>query len=442
MNHHVPGTTDSAPRQEPARAAPRSCLRLAIFVLATCLASVGCRQVPAQQGLLERTAGEAQSSSTKLRAILTDYVARYSDRIEEAADQILAQATDVETRRNAILWKSNGIAACMQAASRPDPLGALIDVWVLNRQMNQLFEQRPLFGPWQGIALQTTQQLDQELRRIHQSLGTDLPIGEPFVEAFARDFPVSSLYFVRESLSASYTRYIDEIDEPDRELLEIVASLNNDLDELRKLSALYARFLPKQTRWQAELFLMESLQLEGLAQSLRDVTVASQAASRMAAVTETVPLLAERERQAFLQTFQQERVATLQDMDRMRAETLDVLRDERVEILGTMQQERAAVSDSVAASLDTALRQTDDITRQRTDDLAQHGEQLLDHAFRRLLQLLAVCAAAAAVSAVIWLRFRRSSRVSLPTSTPALPAESVPMSARAHGFDSDRSAAA
>ena len=42
--------------------------------------------------------------------------------------RILARTSQPNVRRNALLWKKNGIAAAFRAASRRDPLAAYLDL--------------------------------------------------------------------------------------------------------------------------------------------------------------------------------------------------------------------------------------------------------------------------------------------------------------------------
>ena len=131
----------------------------------------GCMNVRSTGGLLEQQAPAARLSSRKLRVLVTDYVPQFANRVEQAADEILAQSSDPHLRRNALLWKSNAIAACFRAASRPDPFGAYLDVWILTRQMTQFFEQpsaHPAFGPWQARVLETSRQLETPLEEIRR----------------------------------------------------------------------------------------------------------------------------------------------------------------------------------------------------------------------------------------------------------------------------------
>jgi hypothetical protein len=376
----------------------------------------GCRNVAPPQGLLEQQLAGANLSSRKLRALLTDYVPRFGEQVEEAADMILDQATDAEVRKNALLWKTNSISACFRAAARPDPLAAYLDTWILSRQMTRLFErpgEKPLFGPGQGLALDTARRLEEPLRQIHASLGQGLPLGEDFVDAFARDYPVTSLYFDRESLAG---RYIQSVDEPTREMLDVASGLAESVTELRRLSALYAEFLPKQARWQSELLLIAATETQPVSNSLHDLTVASRAIDRMADEAATLPGLLARERQALQAIVQQERTETVAQVDEMRRETVRELQHERAVVLASLREERIEVDASLRKLADRSLQQLDAMTQQRLEGVPAVGNQLIDYAFLRVCDLAALAGLALLACVVLVALVARSALRSTPGS--------------------------
>lgn len=397
-----------------------SCLALIVLL-------AGCQSAPNHPGLLETTTPETTLSSRKLRSLLTEYVPRFADQIEECADHILAESNDTEIQRNALLWKSNAISACFQAATRPDSLAAFLDVWILNRQMTQLLErprETPLFGPWQELAIRTSHQLEHPLLEIQSMLGTGaLPggngvmLGDEFVANFASNYPVRSLYFDRQSLAAPF---IQQVDEETREILQVVSGLNESLAELQRLSALYAEFLPKQARWQSELFLLSSTSNVVLAQPLRELNAISTAMDRMATTAESSSALLERERLALSDLVADERAIILRDVERMRGETLEYLLVERIAVMSALRDERTQIETFVAAVTGNTLDRADRIIEARTQDAMRSGGLVVEQAIQRITQAGFM---AGVMIALVVILFQRLSRQRAKASLVALPNE-------------------
>ena len=420
----------------------RDFVSCALHVIFTCCLAAGCQSARSQRGMLERQVNDAQLSSHQLRVMVNEFVIHFTDRVELRADQILANTSDPAIRKNALLWKINGISACFQAASRSDPLGAYLDIWILNRQMTQFFESpagNQLFGPGQAIALDECHSLERRLQGIDQAVGGDISLGdirlgENFVANFAADFPVTSLYFDREPIAS---RYIQEVREPANELMQVVANLDSSVDELKQLSITYAKHLPKQARWEAELFLIDSTQLAVIQRPLQDFSSAAGAVSRIAYVTEAIPSLVERERDALRDIVVDERQQTLRELDRMRAETLvqlegersvvlDALREERLAVLEALSGERIAVSRDLQTETTRALQATDVITRRRAEELVQQAPRLVDHFFWRAWQLGIAFAVVAAALAWLVLRAKRQpANNPITLALPESPAEHI-----------------
>ncbi|MHB8970769.1 MAG: hypothetical protein ACYC3X_10255 [Pirellulaceae bacterium] len=349
---------------------------------------VGCMTVRSTNGLLEQTAPATNLSSKKLRVLLTDYVPQFGDRVEQAADEILSQTSDPQIRRNALLWKSNAISACFCAASRPDPLAAYLDVSILSRQMTQFFAQPSShsgLGPWQAQALETSRQLEAPLTQIQDLLRSNTRFDERLVDAFAREHPITSLYFSRASLAAPF---IEEVEEPTRDMSGVVAEVSESLAEAQKLAALYAEFVPKQARWQAELLLLAATQETGLlAQPLQDLERASQAIDRLAATGEMIPQLVERERRALHAIVREERIETMAQIDQMRGATVEDLRLERSAILQSLHDERHAFNRDLEVSMNRSIDQVDTLIGQRGGELNQVAERVAERLWQRVLQL-------------------------------------------------------
>ncbi len=390
-----------------------------------CLLSA-CESLRPNDGLLESQAVNAHVSSQQLRVLVNEFASHAAQSIEQRADQILSETQEPEVRKNALLWKINGISACYQAASRNDALAAYLDVWILNRQMLGLIASPSgyqLFWQWQPIVVDECHELDLRLQRINQIVGTelalgDLWVGEDFVANFAAEFPVANLYLVREPMAS---RYLEHVKEPKRELLQVVANLDANLVELKKLSTQYAAHLPKQARWEAELFVLDSTQLEVVRGPLQDFSRVSYAVAGIASAVQTLPQVVANEHRAMQELAEGERTAVLLAIERMRENTveqlegeraivLDALRQERREVLGALQGERIAVTQQLSRELNQALQAADTITQERTAEIVAQSPDVIDHFFLRLGQLLGVLGLAALLS-LWWISRNRGARV-------------------------------
>ncbi len=390
-----------------------------------------CKGIPKVDGLLEREVAGPHITSQQLRVLVNEYVVYSAHRIEVCADKVLAENPDVAVRRNALLWKINGIAASFKAAARHDPLGAYLDLWVLNRQFTHLCESPAgggLFGAWQNTVIAECHALEERLESISQIVSTDPRFGRQFVEKFASDFPLNGLYFDREPMAS---RYIEQIKTPSKELFQVVASLDSNLDDLRKLTVLYAEHLPKQARWEAELFFMDAAQLQVVQQPMHDLTLATAAVMRIADTTQQLPAMVDEQLRRLSEQVTEERTATLRDVDAMRIQTLSQLgversllmasiREEREASFDSLRDERIAVTQEMKSELSRAIEAADTITRNRSVEFVQFAPKVIDHFFWRTWQIFLVFALVVAVLGwrLVSLKFHREiPRQELTTQT-------------------------
>ena len=398
-----------------------------IFVLPFTV--LGCQALQSSDGLLEQESPNAKVSSRQLRIVLDDLVLQYSSQVELAADQIIAENKDPRVCKNALMWKMNGIASCFQAASRRDPLGAYFDIWILNKQALGLFDssnESPLFGESQQIAISATQQIELMLAEVLDLIGDDLPVNEAFAITFAQEHPIHDLYFKRASITANYTKYIDSIKIKGPELLGVVGDIDQQLDQLQRLSSMYAEFLPKQARWNGELMIMETLQSNAVIASLQNMSLAANGVAAIADTTQAIPNLIERERNLLNDAITDERIATMAALEKMRSETLNSFQEERIAVMKKIESERDTVLNAVqeqriAATKDLSQLGTDSFVKvdqvldAKIDDIAKHGSDLIDHGFWRLLQLLGTLAVLTLLCGTAFVQIRKHQRLSAET---------------------------
>lgn len=346
----------------------------------------GCQTQHPSQGLLEESVADAKLSSQQLRVMVNEFVMLYAIDVEQTCDTILAETTDPRIRKNALLWKSNGIASMFRAAQRHDSLAAFLDAWILVRQTSDLLREphgEPEFGPWQSFALERSLEQEVLLREIETAIGTEFPEGEEedWVIEFAMDFPIKDLYFKRKSISSEY---LERIPEKTQEMFEILGRLDANIEEMQVLLSVYAEHLPKLARWQAELLMIEATGDANVARTLQGVDVAANSVARMAGTVEILPSVVEHERRAVEQIVNQQRHASFAQIEQMRLDTLRQIQFEREEILAALRSERNVVTQELSTEVAHALAETDKISRQRTEEVAGHGHRMLDRVFSNL----------------------------------------------------------
>lgn len=346
--------------------------------------------MPQRRGLLEDNLPEAKVSSRTLRIMVVEFLPNYAHRIEVTADTILSQTDDPRLIKNALLWKINGISAGFGAASRPDALAAFLDMWVLVHQSRQLFETSlapPQFGPWQGQAIAACRLLENQLAAIHDKLEVDDTLGATFVAETVRKQPLNDLYFQRAPLM---TQNFERIQERDRELLEVISSLQQDVDEIQRVSALYAEFLPKQSRWQAELLAMDAARFPIIQASMTQIRGATQAANQIATTASRLESTLESELAAIPATLDLQREAVMQHLDQMRVETLERLTEERRQVMNSIHEEQELVSKMVQTTASQVTSKADQIVQRGIQSSQVTGEQWIDRAAIYLSALLGV----------------------------------------------------
>lgn len=282
--------------------------------------AAGCATRSKPAPLTEETK-QAQVTRKEINYQLFDFVARYSRRIEFAADQIAASTSNPEVQRQSLLWKLGAVPAAFLAIVHQDPAAVLVDLWALCAQQTAYFTTgagKHLFGDQQVVAVTTARQLEAEAA----AMATDLLRPESVVaaqEGIARwtaEHPLENYLFARTSIISMMARIF-----PDgvAGLSQTLNSIPAEVADLKGRLTLQMDHLPRQARWQAELMATD---LTGrlVAQQLPNVS--------QLVKTEREVVLAdiERQRLATLEAIRQERRIVLQGIEEMRKATLAELR--------------------------------------------------------------------------------------------------------------------
>jgi len=347
---------------------------------------------PEKVGLLERQTPEARITSAQLRIWTNDFILDYADRIEEAADRIKTEETSPEIKRNSLLWKINATQAGFRAASRRDPLGAFVDVWVLCRQMTIFFESGPgkdAFGLSQDIAITTAKALEARIEEIRMTMVRPedaeriLQEGREMVARFAEPHPLKSLYFRREPISGRS----DTIVLSDSASFGAIASgMEQDVITLQRTLSAYLEYMPTLVRWQAELMLYDVERSGSVADSvsvLKEMPILVRDA-----MTTQVPQLVSGQMTRALSALSRERMNTVAGLEDMRMATLEFVARERMAVVAEIDNQRVATIEQVSEERKAALTEIGAIARDTTGLVQSVGKELIDHLMWRLAVLL------------------------------------------------------
>jgi hypothetical protein len=289
----------------------RNILLCALTTAVSAAIVAGCASGPPQS----RLASHVTTDTGKVQALryrVFGYVGLFSATVEGTADVIAAATSDTTIRRNALLWKMNGIPAGLTATVHPDALATLLDVWTLSAQMEHYFSDgagKGLFGAQQRLAIAASQELTAaavtilrdfmppDLFNKTMTLGGEWVASHPLkTPLFARDSAVELVAPLMGNQGGS--------------ALAVIAKIEDRVDSLTARVTLYGPFIPKFLRWQAELMLLDA--------------------------PDALITIEDR----LLLSVQDERKAVIEAIDQQRLASFDQIRDERIAL--TKELEAAA----------------------------------------------------------------------------------------------------
>jgi hypothetical protein len=354
----------------PARCDPRWMTLLAWVSLGCLLLTAsGCSVSPKRPGtaLGVHPESDISANTEQIRVRMRALVQPMSSVIVASADQILADTSDPAIRRAALLWKIEAVPALREALFQASPMMGIADAWVLTFQMTDYFEKGPgakALGETHAIAVTTSQHLEAEMARVAATLtkSGDVSRVRDYARKWAAVHPIQHSIAGRESLLSRV---------PEGELAasftatEAAGNLIVSVDDLSWRLEIYSAQLPEQSRWQAELFVMDltresqldkavplaksALQAAGHAVESLDRTMP--ALERSLAVLEKTPAMVAGEREAAMKSLAAELTRTMAFIEEERAATLKQVTAERIaavrDVGETVVQERKLLAQDI-----------------------------------------------------------------------------------------------
>jgi hypothetical protein len=324
-------------------------------------------------------AGITDVKTREMELLMQGLGARCTGQIELAAQMIQDQTEDPLVRENAILWKVNAIPLFYQASFTPDPVGALIRIWVLGAQMRHFFTTgagREVFGDQQSVGVATAVKIERETEELGRRLITSEKVDDfkPQLEAWVNENPFQNMLFVRPGDSYDFLMKLAGYQVGG---LAATASLNSQLESINDRIATFTTSVPKQVQWQTELLMART---PDLIEAQRDSTLAAIRLEYIALLEPMLKFLQE-ERIAFTQDMEKERIAVLTTLQQERLEVLEVLTDQLIVALDRISEERIATL--------TALNETSSGTMaQMMVGSKEIAGAAIDRIFSKMVQIM------------------------------------------------------
>ena len=189
---------------------------------------------------------------------------------------------------------------------------------------------------------------------------------------------VEDLYFDRTPIA---TENIEKIHQPKHELLHVLASMQDDVKDMQRLSALYAEYLPKQARWQAELLALGIEPVTNRAmQRLPILRSPRRRCIKLLFRPNEMQNTVDQQLAAIPTVVDRQREAATADLEKMLTVALAQIRAEREAVMQAVHQEQLAIREWVQLTADASADRADVITQKRITQSAGAAQLLLDRA--------------------------------------------------------------
>ncbi|MEZ5277175.1 MAG: hypothetical protein R3F07_12410 [Opitutaceae bacterium] len=308
----------------------------------------------------------------------------------EAADTIYDATDDPEVRRAAVRMKTEVVPAIRETLYRPAPAIALLDTWALSFQLMDYFRTGPgaeVFGDLSPIAFAAAAEMNTTIEDLVENLASgevdQKSVG--VLRQWATDNPITVSIASRESVTNQVTEISLAIG---LSLSEVVDNMVTSVDDLNRKLDTFSDQLPKQARWEAELFTMNLVDAYRFEESLQRVPALLDQSVATLEVVESIPEVVASERAIVLETVQDEMARALTTLREERIAVMDQLSRERALILAEVEAQRLAVTMDLRRELmaiEAMFARERKTVLEGTEDLR---ERLIADAFNKVLVVL------------------------------------------------------
>jgi hypothetical protein len=269
-----------------------------------CAGLVACADVTQRMRWLGLDAGAGGATETELSEGLASWASGFASLVTGASDRIRAVSKLRDTRRNTLFWQLRMIPLAHQAAFASDTQQAYVMSLALATAQHDYLatgDGRALFGAQQVIAVDAALQLEQEvlalggaflsaaqIQRLQKQVD-DLVARHPIQGVFTADELVTGLS--ASTTGGMFAWVVDLPMVPFRALSGVsdTAQAVSDFNETARAFTQTVNELPHQTRWELELLLYDTEELESVERALAAAESFATGAERISKAAETLP---------------------------------------------------------------------------------------------------------------------------------------------------------
>lgn len=365
-----------------------------------------------------------KSSASEISSRNQSLLAVYSAEIETAADKIILGSPSPAARRQALVWKAEAIPVMQTSLLNSDPIAAVLDTWAFVFQMTAFMEGQEwknTMGNFYPVVTGTLRNMNVQMEQLVQSAAPKANIAalREKVRGWAEANPIQDSLASRQSAEADI---IKKVGETNFGTMGSIKSLAKSMGDLSARLDSYNLYLPKQARWQSELFLEDLKGDSQVNSALSDFHTLSDTAAKLDSERLSLQEFVHQERvqtlNAALTAVHAERLGTLDTVERQRIATLAALHAERLGVISALDAERLAATADLRGERQTVLDGlrgqevaiVSDIratSEKEIHTLDTEGRDLINLLFLRALELMLLTLAL--FSFVAWILLRRFS---------------------------------
>ncbi|GEM_PF-3558835 len=303
-------------------------------------------------------AGEPLPKSTlNMRMAVRSYYSYFSGEVIRSADSIIASTSDDRIKAEAIRWKIGATSACAKRVYQTDSEIALVDTWLLTKQMDSFITNRgdSLFGDLSSIASDCASQLYLQM----DDLAVSVTKREKYQQlaSFVEKQPVPDELYNWQFVSID-TRplLIAHLQVPDSTYLTTVGTGAEVVNDFTDRISAYNEQIKSQLAWEKDLVVL-LLNNDSIAEPyLSRIDSLSTMLNRLAIVAKESPemmgIIAVRMRE--------ELTPVIHDFNSGMSYNLNQLKQEREALQSYFDEQRLLIRDDLQASGKELIRETTD----------------------------------------------------------------------------------